>query len=489
MVGALIRSWFVWGCLVSVLGLGGCEGADGDPDSAEPSGLTESAFELGAPYAIGAGAGAGSTWTRFTASSTTLYATAITPPREAKLSSLRVVAAAAGGTCRLALYSEASGRPSRLLASTSSLALAAGVNAATPSTLPTLSAGTRYWMAAQCSGSARLYRQPMSGQTLYAAFVIPFLPLPGTFPSSATATAGTALGLFAVVEDVAAPVCTPNVRRCNGASSFEVCNADGSAWLASVQCPASNNTCINGVCTACTPNATQCLSPTTVGICSAIGTWVAQACPNQACINGACAGVCSPQTTRCSSTSNSAEVCAANGTWTTAAVCGTGSLCSNGVCVANPPFDLGPGASFDASWAATRLVDNELSLLPLTPTDAIVVQALRLRASVGGGVCRMALYSDNAGLPESLISATTNFTLVNGVNGAAPSTATTLRANTRYWLGALCSGGAQLYGRSSASNLYALPVAGELPARLTGGATRPARELSFFLTAQRQALP
>ncbi|MBS2031552.1 MAG: carboxypeptidase regulatory-like domain-containing protein, partial [Deltaproteobacteria bacterium] len=83
------------------------------------------------------------------------------------------------------------------------------------------------------------------------------------------------------------PTCTPNAVRCNG-TQVETCNANGTAWLYTSNCP---STCNNGLCDApCTPGATRC-DGATVDTCNNPGTaWVPAA--SGACANGCIAGGC-----------------------------------------------------------------------------------------------------------------------------------------------------------------------------------------------------
>lgn len=307
------------------------------PDALEPSdsewadadAVLESTFELGAPYAIGAGASAAA-WTPFVASGTTIYATSVTPTRAVTLRALQLVTAAAGGSCRLGLYDEANARPARLIASGSVARLVAGTNSAPTATAPQLAAGRRYWVAALCSGSPQLYRANVTGETSYSGFGFSFLALPSTFPSGASASNSRALRLFALVEDLG--VCTPQTRQCLSPSTLGICAADGSAWIAQ-QCA---STCLNGTCLAavCAPGSRRCSVAGNAEVCAADGSsWQTQLCAG-ACANGVCSA-CTPGTIApmCAS-ATSRLVCASDGSSYVAQACpASSSVCSNGACV------------------------------------------------------------------------------------------------------------------------------------------------------------
>ncbi len=290
---------------------------------------------------------------------------------------------------------------------------------------------------------------------------------------------GTCTGQ-ACVNGMCTGVCAPGAVQCMG-NGVQTCTASG-VYGAAVPC--ANSTCTMGVCTgACSAGDTQCSGDSAVQACVA-GMWgTPTACVNQACVGKTCAGHCSPGATLCTSAS-ALETCGLNGEYGAAVTCAQpapscnqgaclcpgGEAVSNGVCCPTGQTGCGGGcvneqtdpvncstcgnacpyglcqaavcaASFYGAGHTSAGAGTAVSLTanmmvgdraPAGATTSVV--AIGAQTVEGGVALRLALYSDNAGKPGSLLTQTGNLTSVahGATEGSVPSTPVV--AATPYWI-------------------------------------------------------
>jgi len=161
------------------------------------------------PYDVGNAPASGTDWGTFRPSTDTIYAIPFTSgSRQVYLTGFRLAGVATGGACRMALYSNVSGRPSaRLANSIDIIGVTQDPNGMPSNVNPILPPNTTYWIAASCGGgSVQLMSRASAGATVLDYFnnqvFVWGSPLPNPFFSGVNSRSGTALSLFLEVEDV-----------------------------------------------------------------------------------------------------------------------------------------------------------------------------------------------------------------------------------------------------------------------------------------------
>jgi len=215
--------------------------------------------------------------------------------------------------------------------------------------------------------------------------------------------------------------------------------------------------CLSGKCVACKPDAKQCAPGGTVGVqtCSATGAWGnTVACSLNHAISSCSAGVCGVAScvtgygncdamvsTGCELALDSVSHCGS----CTATCNAPAQACVSLACASNDPHNLGQSSS--SGWSTFNAVDNRWYLQPITISTSATVQALRiLSRSANGALARLALWNDDGtGRPGTLVTYSQNLSLVAGQSGGSSQVAAQLTAGKTYWIGAVFSGGAQLY--------------------------------------------
>ncbi len=258
-------------------------------------------------------------------------------------------------------------------------------------------------------------------------------------------------------------MCTGTTNVCTSATAYATCAEDGQGCpyqSGTSSCSGTTPACLNGNCVPCAPMTTECTSDTQVETCGADGHWGLPTTCADACVGtvgvvgGNCGGVCVPASTKCAASGTAFDTCAMDGSWggdvacTAAApvcsgvscICPAGSAVSNGVCCPNGqtgcggvcvneqtdpancngcgltcPYGLCQAASCAASFfgaghpnagpgtplvglGAGTLVGDRVNSGATSHVVAIGVQTVE-----GGIGVRLGLYSDNAGVPGSLL--------------------------------------------------------------------------------------
>jgi hypothetical protein len=178
-------------------------------------------------------------------------------------------------------------------------------------------------------------------------------------------------------------------------------------------------------------------------------------CVDQACVSGACSGVCDPEEERCSS--NTPQECSDTGAWgNKSAQCASpDNICkvvsSVASCVANPPYYVGEETPLGTNAV---LAAGFLFAVPITfDFKTRVLDFGMVGRTANGAFVTMALYTNNGGVPGTLIGSSTEKQIAVGQNNMSPVSAL-IQQPGNYWLVGIFSANATSYEQASAGAVY-----------------------------------
>jgi hypothetical protein len=259
---------------------------------------------------------------------------------------------------------------------------------------------------------------------------------------------------------------------------------------------------------ACAPGTSTCIDAKTRNTCDASGAWTIatdcsmQGSDGQTCVGTVCTGECAQDRVQCDG--QTPEVCSSSGSWVqNGNSCVTPDfVCNSGACAANPVYTLASGRDASEGGTARTLVAGRIYATRVqTGNDPVALIELGLRGQATGGGGKVALYADVVtangnhypgarlayGIESAVITAATNRYLLPNVGNLV------LEPNTTYWVAAMTSSDAHVFGYGSPNDYEVrwapagVPFSSSPPPTFpTSGLARISDlELSLFIRVQR----
>lgn len=153
------------------------------------------------PYYVGNSSVTG--WSNFDPPNGKVFMIRVLAPETANVLSANVQTRTAGGSVKMAFYTDASGVPGTLIGQTSNFSTIAGISSTSIASGNQITKGTYYWIAAKFFGSpnATTYSQSVQGSTVYSIDTM----FSATFPNTwgvLEENSGVTLPFFIGVQDV-----------------------------------------------------------------------------------------------------------------------------------------------------------------------------------------------------------------------------------------------------------------------------------------------
>ncbi|HEX7670620.1 MAG TPA: hypothetical protein VF395_13595 [Polyangiaceae bacterium] len=140
---------------------------------------------INTPYPVGNSVTDG-TFSTFVVPDNWIYFVPITVTTAATVSSLQLLAAAAGGSTRMYLYTDNGGKPGNFVARTATITVASGLNSGVPvPSSASMTAGQTYWVGAEFFGGVSVFQESITGAVAHRfshsfASALPADPFPTT---------------------------------------------------------------------------------------------------------------------------------------------------------------------------------------------------------------------------------------------------------------------------------------------------------------------
>ncbi|MCC3507473.1 MAG: hypothetical protein JGK23_33355, partial [Microcoleus sp. PH2017_19_SFW_U_A] len=133
-----------------------------------------------------------------------------------------------------------------------------------------------------------------------------------------------------------------------------------------------------------------------------------------------------------------------------------------------------------ASTTGSNFTASRLQLVPFVPANTFTISDILMfcNIAVAGSLCRLLIYSDNNGLPDSKLYESSNLDL--STTGFKIATTTfTFNAGTTYWLA--------FHGNATTSNVIHYQVGSLYQFAQSGSSVQPAN--SYFISATLGSAP
>jgi hypothetical protein len=283
------------------------------------------------------------------------------------------------------------------------------------------------------------------------------------------------------------PVCSAAGNTCTSTSASATCSTDAQGCIyqtASATCV--NQTCVGGTCSGvCGPGQHTCAADGTgLEACSTSGGWGPEVPCTYACVGNACGGVCVPGATACGA-GNSSETCDGTGQWGTLTACQVATpACNAGHCA----YDLPSAAPLPNT--TTQYIDY-IYAVKVTPTATTRVARVGFVGAGTTGTLTFGVYSDSAGLPNTLLGSSGFLADANGAVEGTIAPAVTMTAQTSYWIVGLSDSSVYINANNSSGAGYVFGSYAAYPTLPTtfprsGSSDVPMTALNYYLVVQDQ---